>query len=166
MLALSKELILAFLPKELIVALLSITPFVELRGSIPYGLVAGVSPPTTLLIAIVANIIVIPAMFIVLEFVEAYGHRFPLFKKCVQKYLERLRKQNQQRVKKWGYYALLFFVAVPLPFTGIYSATALAWLFGMQRKKALVVLILGMLLSALSITVLSYAGILIATTLQ
>jgi uncharacterized membrane protein len=48
-------------------------------------------------------------------------------------------------VDKYGFWGLFAFVAVPLPFTGAYTGTILAWLLGMHWKKAFPSVALGVL---------------------
>jgi len=50
------------------------------------------------------------------------------------KYLNNLRKEGKSMVDKYGFWGLPLFVAVPLPLTGAYMGTILAWLPGMDRQ--------------------------------
>ena len=52
------------------------------------------------------------------------------------KYLDNLRKRGKPKVEKYGFWGLTLFVAIPLPITGAYTGTILAWLLGMDWRKA------------------------------
>jgi uncharacterized membrane protein len=52
------------------------------------------------------------------------------------KYLDNLRKRGKPKVEKYGFWGLILFVAIPLPITGAYTGTILAWLLDMDWRKA------------------------------
>jgi len=52
------------------------------------------------------------------------------------RFMERTRHKTEHYVKKYGYWGLAIFVAVPLPFTGAYTGALAAWFFGMDKWKA------------------------------
>jgi len=119
--------------KIALVLLLSISPISELRGGIPYGISSGLDHWLTFFIAVVANaLIFFPVFFALRFFYDKLLFRIPLF----NKYLDSLRKRGKPGVDKYGFWGLALFVAVPLPLTGAYTGTILAWLLGMDWKKA------------------------------
>jgi len=124
------------------VLLLSISPISELRGGIPYGIHSGLDPWFTFLIAVIANaLIFFPVFFALRFFYDKLLFRIPLF----NKYLDSLRKRGKPGVDKYGFWGLALFVAVPLPLTGAYTGTILAWLLGMDWKKAALAVGLGVI---------------------
>jgi uncharacterized membrane protein len=50
-------------------------------------------------------------------------------------------------VEKYGFLGLTLFVAVPLPITGAYTGTILAWLVGMDWRKAFPSVALGVMIA-------------------
>jgi len=115
------------------VILASISPISELRGGIPLGISLGLEPWFTFLIAVIANaLIFFPVFFVLRLFYDKFLYRIPLF----NRYLDNLRRRGKPKVEKYGFWGLLLFVAVPLPLTGAYTGTILAWLLGMDWKKA------------------------------
>ncbi|HLE02452.1 MAG TPA: small multi-drug export protein, partial [Dehalococcoidia bacterium] len=60
-------------------------------------------------------------------------------------YIQRVRDRGRPLVSKHGFLGLALFVAVPLPFTGVYSGTILSWLMGMDLKKSSLAIGLGAL---------------------
>jgi len=113
--------------------LATILPISELRGGIPLGISLGLNPWFTFFIAVIANaLIFFPVFFALRLFYDKLLSRIPLF----NKYLESLRKRGKPKVDKHGFWGLALFVAVPLPLTGAYTGTILAWLLGMDWRKA------------------------------
>lgn len=121
--------------REIALTLLaSVSPISELRGGIPLGILEfGLDPLFTFFIAVIANILIFfPIFFALRLFYDRLLFRIPLF----NKYLNHLRKRGKPVVDKYGFWGLTLFVAIPLPITGAYTGTILAWLFGMDWKKA------------------------------
>ena len=121
--------------REIALTLLAtISPISELRGGIPLGILQyGLDPLFTFFIAVIANaLIFFPIFFALRLFYDKFLYRIPLF----DKYLDNLRKRGKPKVEKYGFWGLLFFVAVPLPITGVYTATILAWLLEMNWRRA------------------------------
>ena len=147
--------------QECIVALLSVTPLLEMRVSIPYGIVVGVHPLVVIILSVLLNLLIIPLGLLTLHLAERYLKHIPLLHNLFKKYLDVLRRRSAKKVERWGVYALLFFLIVPLPLTGVFSSTVISWLFNMDKKKAIIVLSLGVIISAIIITALTYAGVLV-----
>jgi uncharacterized membrane protein len=115
------------------VLLITISPITELRVGIPWGIHSGLDPLLTFLIAIIANaLIFFPIFFALRLFYDKALSRIPLF----NKYLDSLRKRGKPIVEKHGFWGLTLFVAIPLPITGAYTGTILAWLMEMNWRKA------------------------------
>jgi uncharacterized membrane protein len=113
--------------------LVTVSPISELRGGIPLGISMGLDPWFTFFVAIVANaLIFFPVFFALRLFYDKFLFRIPLF----GRYLTSLRKRGKPIVDKYGFWGLLLFVAVPLPLTGAYTGTILAWLLDVGWKKA------------------------------
>jgi len=113
--------------------LLTVLPISELRGGIPLGISLGLDPLFTFFIAVIANALMFfPIFFGLRLFHDKLLSRIPLF----NKYLDSVRKRGKPKVDKYGFWGLTFFVALPLPITGVYTGTALAWLLGMDWRKA------------------------------
>ncbi len=138
----------------LYVFLVSIVPWLELRGSIPLGIIMGLDITKVFLISLLGGILVIPALFVALD------HIFPIARRI--KIIDRLYIISENRVQRkyekysdWEMLGLMLFVAVPLPGTGVYSGTFLAFLFGLERKRAFVAISLGALIAGILVTLIS-----------
>ena len=148
--------------KEIALTLLiTILPISELRGGIPLGILKyELDPLFIFCIAVIANaLIFFPIFFALRLFYDKVLSRIPLF----DRYLDNLRKRGEPEVEKYGFWGLFLFVAVPLPITGAYTGTILAWLLGMDWRKAFPAVGLGVIVAGvvvLLITLLIELGIL------
>jgi uncharacterized membrane protein len=128
------------------VLLATVLPISELRGGIPLGITLGLDPWLTFSVAVVVNaLIFFPVFFALRLFYDKFLFRVPLF----GRYLDGLRKRGKPMVDKYGFWGLFLFVAVPLPFTGAYTGTILAWLLNMDWKKALPAVALGVVVAGI-----------------
>jgi uncharacterized membrane protein len=126
--------------------LLTASPISELRGGIPLGISLGLDPWFTFFVAIVVNaLIFFPVFFILRLFYDKVLFRVPLF----GRYLDGLRRRGKPVVDKYGFWGLFLFVAVPLPFTGAYTGTILAWLLDVDWRKAFPAVGLGVVVAGI-----------------
>jgi len=139
--------------KEIALTLLTtVLPISELRGGIPLGVSLGLDPLFTFSIAIIANALMFfPIFFALCLFYDKLLSRIPLF----NKYLDILRKRGKPKVDKYGFWGLIFFVAIPLPITGVYTGTALAWLLDMDWKKAFPAVGLGVIVAGVVVLLIT-----------
>jgi uncharacterized membrane protein len=143
------------------VALLAVLPISELRGAIPYGVISGLPIVPVIIISIIFNVIV----FFIVMFFLTYIHKglcnIKLYKKIVDRFLERVHRRAHKKVAKYGYWGLTIFVAIPLPITGAYTGSIAAWILGMDKKRSFLAVVVGVLIAAAIVTavVLSGAGI-------
>jgi uncharacterized membrane protein len=132
--------------------LATVLPISELRGGIPLGISLGLDPWFTFCIAVIANaLIFLPVFFALRLFYDKLLSRIPLF----DKYLDSLRKRGKPKVDKYGFWGLALFVAVPLPLTGAYTGTILAWLLGMDWKKAFLAVGLGVIVAGVVVLLIT-----------
>lgn len=142
------------MPAELVCFIVSLFPILECRGGLIVAKLLGVDLLTALPITIVGNIIPVPFILLLINKI------FALFKKT--KYHRLVDKIEARAMKKsegitqgefWG---LLLFVGVPLPGTGAWTGSMIAALLGMDRRKAVPAIGLGVLLAAFIISVIFY----------
>jgi uncharacterized membrane protein len=136
----------------LTLAFITIVPWIELRGSIPYGIGKGFDIWFVFLFALILNIVIIPVIYWGLQ--TFYQKFFIKFRIC-RTLVERVRKRGEKYVNKYGIFGLIIFVGIPLPGTGAYSGTILAWLLGMEKKKAFVSIATGVTIAAVAVTLFS-----------
>ncbi len=116
--------------------LLSMTPLGELRLGIPWGLAHGGEWPLVLLAGIAGNMLVVPLLFLFLEYVHTHLLHVGAYQTLFDRQMERVRHKTQHHIEKYGVVGLALFVAIPLPLTGAYTGALAAWFFGMNLWKA------------------------------
>ncbi len=139
------------------IILLSILPISELRGAIPLAIISGGNFWFFyVILAVLANIAIIPFIFYFLDNIHGTLLRFNPYEKLFNKWVIRTRGKIEKHVgTKWEYPAIYFFVAIPLPFTGAYTGILAAWLFGMDRKRVYKYLIYGVITAGIIVTLVS-----------
>ncbi len=142
------------------IILLSILPISELRGSIPYGIAASnINPAAVFLLAAASNMLAVPIVYVFLDYIHHHLMSIGIYRRLFSRYVERAKKNAGKYVSKYGYLGLMLFVAVPLPATGAYTGTLAAWLLGIERKKATVAILIGILIAGVIVTALSLTGV-------
>jgi uncharacterized membrane protein len=139
--------------REIALTLLAtVLPISELRGGIPLGISLGLPPWSVFLMAVIANVLIFfPIFFALRLFYDKVLYRIPLF----DRYLDNLRKRGKPKVEKYGFWGLFLFVAIPLPITGAYTGTILAWLLGMDWRRAFLAVGLGVIVAGVVILLIT-----------
>ena len=138
----------------------SLLPISELRGGIPIGVGLGLSIFVTFLIAIIANFFVIPIVFFFLDNLHDLFLKVSIYEKLFNRYIEKKRTKLEKYIgTKWEFVMLMLFVGIPLPITGAYTGTLLAWFFKVPRKKAYAALSLGILIAGIIVSLVVVLGI-------
>ena len=113
----------------------SLLPISELRGGIPLAVYRGISIYSAFIICVIANYFVIPLVFFLLDNLHEIFMQNRYYNKIFNKYLENKRDLLEKHINtKWEFFALMLFVGIPLPVTGAYTGTLLAWFFEVPRK--------------------------------
>lgn len=137
--------------------LLSLLPVSELRGGIPYAIAQGINPIIAFVFCTLANIFIAPIGFIFLDTLHKLLFKLKFYRKTFKWYVNRIRKRKK-RVEKayetYGIIALTIFVATPLPLTGAWTGTLIAWLLGLKRVRSLFAISLGVILSGIVVTLI------------
>ncbi len=120
-------------------------PFSELRGGIPLAIYYGLDPLKAYLLAVAGNFLPVPFLLLTLGLIERLALKTP-FAELYMRIVERIERKKGI-VEKYGYPGLIAFVAIPLPFTGAWSGTLLAFILRLNRAKALVCILLGIIVA-------------------
>jgi len=126
------------LPYWVKVFLLSMTPFGELRASVPIGLVVyGMNPVSVFFISVLGNIVAVLLILIFLGFISSYlARKSYLFNRFFAWLFTRTRDKHYDIIERYGIYALAVFVAIPLPLTGGWTGALIAFVFGIPFWQA------------------------------
>ena len=139
--------------------LISMLPVVELRLGLPYGIAIGLDYPLALLSAVVGNLLPAPFIILFIKNVLAFlRSRFHSLDGFITKIEDRAHLKSEV-VTKYGPIGLFLLVAIPLPGTGAWTGSLVAALMGMQLKKALPAIVLGVLAAAGIMTLVTFGAI-------
>lgn len=148
------------IPSWLWVILLAMAPVSELRGAIPLALGGYNMNPWVIIPVIVgANFLPVPLILLFLRPVEEFLRRWPFWARLMDRIFEHTRSKTQKRIQRWESLALVLFVAVPLPVTGAWTGSLAAYLFGLDFKKSLFFIFIGVCIAAAVVTTAVTAGI-------
>ena len=144
------------LSPQLATFLLAMLPITELRVSIPVALETFDLPIwQAYVLSVVGDII--PGVLIIYFIgpISRFLRKWRIADKFFVWLFAHTRSRFDAKYKVWGNLALLFFVAIPLPFTGVWAGSVAAWLFGIKKKDSLIYIILGAMLAGVLVTLIS-----------
>ena len=142
----------------LLTALLGIVPVSELRGAIPFAYFNGVPLWLSAVIGVLSNALVPFMGFVFLATLHRLLDRWDFYHRLFEKTVERARNKVGEKVRKYGLLGLMLFVAIPLPITGAWTGTIGAWVLGLDRKKSILFILLGVLTAGIIVTSVVYTG--------
>ena len=143
--------------------IMGMTPVVELRGAIPFGLALGLDPMSCFIAAVIGNCIPIP--FIIL-FIK---HVFTLMRKMSPKFgaiVDKLEKRADEKsdvVEKYALWGLVILVAIPLPGTGAWTGSLVAALMNVPLRKSGPACVFGVLIAGIVVMAISTGVVAIVT---
>ncbi|NOZ82252.1 MAG: small multi-drug export protein [Euryarchaeota archaeon] len=147
------------LPQEVVVLIVAALPFSELRGAIPLALSYGMSPAKSYLLGVAGNLLPVPVLLLFLGRVERMLRRFSVFDRFFTWLFARTRRRSGASIEKYGALGIVPFVAVPLPVTGAWTGTAIAYVFGIPFRYAFPAISAGVAIAGVVVT-LSSLGVL------
>lgn len=143
----------------LLIILLSMLPFWEARYTIPFIIAKYKVNIFLISIAILANFVPVPFILKFLEPIEKWLRKWRFWDNLLNKIFEHTRKKTKRSIEKWESLALIVFVAIPLPVTGAWTASLAAYLFGLDFKKSLICIFIGICIASIIISIASITGI-------
>ena len=139
------------------------TPIGELRLSLPLALtVYRLDWGVAFLISVIGNLIPVLLILLFLGPVSKYlATNFKIFQRFFTWLFERTRRKHDSKIKKYGYPALVAFVAIPLPVTGGWTGSLIAFLFDIPFRKAFPLIASGVVIAGVIVSLLTKTGIVI-----
>lgn len=135
---------------------MAMVPVVELRGAIPYGVLAGLSVPTAFILAVVGNLVPIPVLVVFTRKVFEWLRGISAGLDRVVSRLEAKAEKNKEVVLKYQFWGLVILVAIPLPGTGAWTGALVAAMMDMRLKRAMPAITLGVFIAGVIVTTLTY----------
>ena len=143
--------------KEVIIFIISMVPILELRGGLLAAGPAILDVPMweAIPICIVGYLIPIPFILLLITKIFDWMKNTKTFRPMVER-LEEKAMSKSSNIEKYEFWGLVAFVGIPLPGTGAWTGSLIAALLGIRFMKAFPAIVLGVLLAAFLMTVLSY----------
>ncbi|NOY10852.1 MAG: small multi-drug export protein [Archaeoglobi archaeon] len=137
------------------VLVISMLPISELRGAIPYAAIKGLPPAEAYVVSVIGNFLPVPFILFVLHRVEGLIRRIPLIGRLYE-YALSLAERRRGAVERYGYPGLTLFVAIPLPVTGAWTGSLIAFLLGLNGRKAMLFILLGIMVAGVIVLSTAY----------
>ncbi len=146
--------------------ILSLSPFIEPRYGVLIFILKGFSLMFSLMMSLFSCFLLSIFLSFVLPLVDRLvltlsQRSYPVFSnisKIYVRYVSRIRQRCQRLVNKYGVLGLVLFIAVPVPFTGMWSGAVAAYVLGFSRFRMFVSLLIGGILSVLVTLCLYFMG--------
>ena len=119
------------------------TPLIEGRLAILGAAAAGLNLWYAAPLALMGNLIIIPITFKLLKIARFSDSVHKFFGKKIQKKIDDYRKEFEV----WEELDLLIFTAIPLPFSGAYSAILASRILNLKRRKSAFVIGIGVIIA-------------------
>jgi uncharacterized membrane protein len=156
----------------IILILVTLLPFFELRASIPLGILAntvhlpfgytvsgfGLPWPLVLAVCVITNAILGPIIYLFLDKAMHYFLQHKIISKQFDRLLHRAQRKIKPYVEKYGDFGIALFIAVPLPGSGSYSGALAAYFLGLKHRKFIVANAIGVLIAGIAVTTLVLTG--------
>lgn len=150
----------------------TLIPFLELRYSIPLGILSGtVALPfgmsitglgmdwrVVFLVCVIANMILGALIYLGLNVFTKYFVQYKFFNKPYQFFVRRTQKKITKYVDRYGLLGVALFIAIPLPGSGSYSGALGAHVLGLDFKKFIWANCIGVTIAGILVTIMSLTG--------
>ena len=146
-------------PPEWAVFFLSMIPITELRASIPIGIeVYGLPVWKVWIMAVLGDFV--PAIFILylLPLVHGWVIKQKFFGGILVRELEKAERKFKGKYAKYGAIALIIFVGIPLPFTGLWTGSLASFVFNIPFKKSWYLILAGVCVAATLMTLITLSA--------
>lgn len=132
--------------------LMAMTPVVELRGAIPYGLANGLNPWLTYLAAVIGNMIPVPFIMIFIRQIFFWLRQRSKWLGERVDWLVARAERKSELVRKYALVGLTILVAIPLPGTGAWTGALVAALMDIRLRQSFPAVFFGVLIAGVIVT--------------
>ena len=143
------------LGKRIIVFVISLMPILELRGGLLAASLLKLDPISSYIVAIIGNIIPVPFILWFMGKILKWMKTRKRLKKIAD-WLDKKVEKNKPKIEKYGFWGLVLFVGIPLPGTGAWTGCLAASVLEMDKKKAFLATMLGILMASIIMMILSF----------
>lgn len=145
------------MPKELATFLMAMVPVTELRASIPVAILKyDLSPLSAYIWSLLGNVLLgILTALLITPITKLVIERIGFLDNIWKKYIGRLHEKHKEKFAKWEAWAIVSFVAIPLPMTGAFSGAVAASIFKIKVRKTIPLIFLGCAIAGVIVTAMT-----------
>ena len=136
---------------------MSMIPIGELRVSIPYFIAKGIIWQKVLTVSIIGNIFIGVLVLYVIAPIMFYLKKNRYFYKIINYILIRTRSKSSI-INNYKLIGLIVFVGIPFPLTGVWTGALASYLFSISRKRAIIGITLGVIISSFIMLFITFVG--------
>ena len=125
----------------------AMVPVLELRGAIPVGIAAGLSPLTACVVSILGNLVPVPFILLLIRKIFDWLRDTAFFGPKIQ-WLEKRAHLKGRVVRKYRLAGLIILVGIPLPGTGAWTGALVAALLYIRLRHAVPAIFAGLIIAA------------------
>lgn len=140
---------------EIIIFVISLLPILELRGGMLAASFLKVPYIRALVICIIGNLLPIPFILLFIRKILELMEKWEPTKK-IALWLKNKADSKKDSIEKYGFWGLVLFVGIPLPGTGAWTGSLIASLLYMDIKKSFLAVVIGVLIAAAIMSLISY----------
>lgn len=138
---------------------LTLLPFLELRASIPYGIIrTDLHWSVVFLICVVTNALLGPLIYSLLDRVVRLLTRIRFIRRLYDAYILRTQKRVSGYVERYGELGIALFIGVPLPGSGSYSGALASYVLGLRFRKFVIANLIGVLIAGAAVLAVTMTG--------
>ncbi|MEM3927024.1 MAG: small multi-drug export protein [Desulfurococcaceae archaeon] len=157
--------------KDIVISMLiAILPVSEIRGALPYIFITTSDSHYLVLgivLSVLSNMAVPFIAFKALDIIDMLvrHRRTPIFVKSIYYKILEIGNRKAVKLRKESYIALALFVGIPLPATGAWTGTLVAYILGLDRKKSIMAIEIGVLMASSIVLIATLLGATILKTI-
>lgn len=141
--------------KEIAVFIISLMPILELRGGLIAASLLHLNPVVSYIICIIGNILPVPFILWFMNSLLKKMRKSKRFHK-IANWLDKKVENKKDQIERLGFWGLVLFVGIPLPGTGAWTGCLIASVLEMDRKKAFIATMIGILIASIIMMILSF----------
>ena len=120
-----------------------------MRGGLTYAILNKLPILPIFFICVFFNILIIPFLFLFLDFINPYLLKINYYKRFFDFVLNKRIEKLKKKYETLTFLLLFLFVAIPTPGTGAYTGVLLSWFFKMNRKQSYLIIALGVFVAGI-----------------
>ncbi|MBN1544406.1 small multi-drug export protein [Candidatus Woesearchaeota archaeon] len=139
--------------------IITFLPLLELRASIPYGILqTGLGWVNVFIVCVVTNILLGILVYFLLDKFVHLVVKVKAIGRVYNRFVERTQKKITPYVDKYGTLGVALFIGVPLPGSGVYTGALGSYLLGLGYKRFFIACVVGVIIAGVAVTLITLFG--------